>query len=332
MQSNPAKPPKLEVLKTPFCGDLRSKKYYLRDEIITQAEDYHDGSGHTFCYHTQLPIGPDGSRAPHPSIAVPTAPVIARHLSRPNHTSRPSPRPRMKMKTWRFDMKKTLLPLLAILSCSATTVFAGISAGFFGNVPTSRITGDYVEARTASVFCGACHYNSEVINGGRDGLMAWSFNSGIYHDVSIAGVKAIVDVTADQSLGIDDSVRHATLAVDSAASDAQVAAVKALIEEKCGTAIGTILSVTRCADHFYAQRCRRISGRRGGVWVAQCVVSYGRRVLHDTGNGLVQPALADRTSQGGVHRDCEVHGFVYGCPMASAKRGRRGFFTGRFAF
>ncbi|HEY4330471.1 MAG TPA: hypothetical protein VGN88_12100 [Phycisphaerae bacterium] len=54
---------KLEVLKTPFCGDLRSKKYYLRDEIITEAEDYHDGSGHTFCYHTQLPIGLDGSRA-----------------------------------------------------------------------------------------------------------------------------------------------------------------------------------------------------------------------------------------------------------------------------
>src|SRR5216110_1627338 len=58
-----ARPAKLEVLKTPFCDALRSKKYYLRDEIITEAEDYHDGSGHTFCYHTQLPIGVDGSRA-----------------------------------------------------------------------------------------------------------------------------------------------------------------------------------------------------------------------------------------------------------------------------
>jgi hypothetical protein len=53
----------LDVLKTPFCGDLRSKKYYMSDQILTQAEDYHDASGHTYCYHTQMPIGPDGSRA-----------------------------------------------------------------------------------------------------------------------------------------------------------------------------------------------------------------------------------------------------------------------------
>ena len=61
--TTPAKTTPLEVLPTPFCGDLRSKKYYLRDEILTNAEDYHDGSGHTFCYHTQMPIGPDGARA-----------------------------------------------------------------------------------------------------------------------------------------------------------------------------------------------------------------------------------------------------------------------------
>ena len=35
----------------------------MSDEIITNAEDYHDASGHTYCYNTQLPIGPDGSRA-----------------------------------------------------------------------------------------------------------------------------------------------------------------------------------------------------------------------------------------------------------------------------
>lgn len=52
----------LNVLKTPFCGDLRSKKFYLRDEILTSAEEYYDQSGHIFCYHTQMPVGPDGMR------------------------------------------------------------------------------------------------------------------------------------------------------------------------------------------------------------------------------------------------------------------------------
>ena len=60
---SPGKPVKLDVIKTPFCGDLRSKKYYMSDQILTEAEDYHDASGHTFCYHTQMAIGPDGYRA-----------------------------------------------------------------------------------------------------------------------------------------------------------------------------------------------------------------------------------------------------------------------------
>ena len=54
---------KLDVVQTPFCGDLRSKKYYLRDEILLNADDYYDASGHTFCYHTQMPLGPDGEVA-----------------------------------------------------------------------------------------------------------------------------------------------------------------------------------------------------------------------------------------------------------------------------
>ena len=52
----------LKVMQTPFCGDLRSKKFYMRDEILTSAEDYHDASGHIFCYRTQMPVGPDGMR------------------------------------------------------------------------------------------------------------------------------------------------------------------------------------------------------------------------------------------------------------------------------
>jgi hypothetical protein len=58
-----SKTARLSVIQTPFCGDLRSKKYFMRDEILTNAEDYHDASGHTWCYHTQMPIGPDGNRA-----------------------------------------------------------------------------------------------------------------------------------------------------------------------------------------------------------------------------------------------------------------------------
>ncbi len=58
----PPKTHSLDVLQTPFCGDLRSKKFYMADAILQTAEEYYDSSGHIWCYHTQLPIGPDGRR------------------------------------------------------------------------------------------------------------------------------------------------------------------------------------------------------------------------------------------------------------------------------
>jgi hypothetical protein len=92
MDSNPTT--LLNVLQTPFCGDLRSKKYYLNDAIITKAEDYMDGSGHTWCYHTQMPVGPDGMRvAPQyctpdrgcyrSALAKPSVYMIAKRQSKP---------------------------------------------------------------------------------------------------------------------------------------------------------------------------------------------------------------------------------------------------------
>jgi hypothetical protein len=49
------------VIQTPFCGDLRSKKFFILDQIATSAEDYLDASEHCWCYHTQQVIGPDGN-------------------------------------------------------------------------------------------------------------------------------------------------------------------------------------------------------------------------------------------------------------------------------
>jgi len=55
--------PAKNVPLTPFCGDLRSKKYYMLDRIAAEADDYMDPSGHCWCYHTQQPVGLDGQHA-----------------------------------------------------------------------------------------------------------------------------------------------------------------------------------------------------------------------------------------------------------------------------
>ena len=56
-------PSELNVIETPFCGDLRSKKFFLLNAIPAEASDYMDASGHCWCHHTQMPVGPDGYRA-----------------------------------------------------------------------------------------------------------------------------------------------------------------------------------------------------------------------------------------------------------------------------
>jgi len=54
------------VPATAFCGDLRSKKFFLLNCLPTQPSDFLDSSGICWCYHTQQPIGPDGAHVgPH---------------------------------------------------------------------------------------------------------------------------------------------------------------------------------------------------------------------------------------------------------------------------
>ena len=57
-----------------------------------------------------------------------------------------------------------------------------------------HLSGDYVEARTASVFAGACHYNGELTTTGRDAVMAWNITTGSWDGVRLAGVRALAVV------------------------------------------------------------------------------------------------------------------------------------------
>ena len=47
-------------LTSPFCGSLRSKKFFKLDVIATSAEDYIDASNHCWCRETQQVTGLDG--------------------------------------------------------------------------------------------------------------------------------------------------------------------------------------------------------------------------------------------------------------------------------
>jgi len=55
---------------SPFCGSLRSKKFFMLDVMATSAEQYIDASNHCWCLETQEVIGPDNRRV-HPDACKP---------------------------------------------------------------------------------------------------------------------------------------------------------------------------------------------------------------------------------------------------------------------
>jgi hypothetical protein len=57
-------------IQSPFCGALRSKKFFMLDSLATDASQYLDASNHCWCRETQKVIGPDGGRV-QPNRCVP---------------------------------------------------------------------------------------------------------------------------------------------------------------------------------------------------------------------------------------------------------------------
>jgi hypothetical protein len=146
-------------------------------------------------------------------------------------------------------MTKTL-PVLALIAGIGAISFGAIkvtspSVSKVAPAASTKITGDYLEARTAAVFAGACHYNGELVTTGRDAVMAWDFQSGSWNGVSLNGVRAMAVVTSEFNLGDSDTARKSELLVDSSASSAQVQAVADLLRARSGDQLGTINAIRR---------------------------------------------------------------------------------------
>jgi hypothetical protein len=160
-------------------------------------------------------------------------------------------------------MRRFLMPsivgLALVLTCGAA--LNGSRA------ESNGLRGVYVEARTASVFAGACHYNGELTTAGREALLAWSVESGSWDGVQLAGVRALAVVGSESNLTDSLATRRSELVVDSSASAAQAAALARAFESAYGRVLGRVVGVRRAPVSFHAE---------GKTYK---VVEYGRAVL-----------------------------------------------------
>lgn len=115
-------------------------------------------------------------------------------------------------------------------------------------VETVPCAGSFVEARTASVYAGACHYNSEFVTSGRDALCAWRIESGVFGGIDLSGVSIALVVTSDANLDTG-APRRSTIHVDaSLAPERAAAAVRWLATTRAGL-VGEVVGVCSTPLH-----------------------------------------------------------------------------------
>ena len=139
------------------------------------------------------------------------------------------------MKTQIFTLTAIAL-LLTVMSALATQ--------------PETVQGEYLEARSVSVYVGACHYGAEYVEGGREATLVWNIHQGTWKGVSLEGLTVAAVVTAQNNLAIDTSTRRSVLYLDEKATSEQRTAVVDLMTAKRSEILGEIVSTENAPITF----------------------------------------------------------------------------------
>src|SRR5215207_2025326 len=129
-------------------------------------------------------------------------------------------------------MKMRVPILIAAVVLAASPALAGSNA---------KITGDYVEARTAEVFAGGCIMSSEAETIGRQAVLAWRIRSGRFNDVALDGLSVI---------GAAPAWVKASVIVDERATASQRDALVGFVRAASGALIDEVVEVRTAPIRF----------------------------------------------------------------------------------
>ncbi len=141
---------------------------------------------------------------------------------------------------------------LAFSIIAASALLAGVVSAD----DRARLTGEYVEARTAEVFAGGCIMNSEAETMGRQAVMAWRITSGAFKGVQLDGLTVIAAVAGDRNLGMREmggeqpTAVKAIITVDPRATPEQKNALVDLVRELSGGFITHVVRVDTAPVRF----------------------------------------------------------------------------------
>jgi len=136
-------------------------------------------------------------------------------------------------------MKKLMIAGLALgLVAAAASPLTAASAG--------KISGDYIETRSADVYTGTCVANSEVNLTGTEAILAWHIKEGSWNGVALNGLGVVGVVKANATLGDPFTSPYpakSILIVDSRATAEQQAALKSFAQSTAGDLLKNVVKV-----------------------------------------------------------------------------------------
>jgi hypothetical protein len=117
---------------------------------------------------------------------------------------------------------------------------------FGASLPSNKIYGDYVEARTADVFTGPCFANAEAGLIGELAVFGWRVQKGTWQGTKLDGLAVAAAVRASSTLGDvyqPANPAHAVLIVDERATPEQRLALQSFARKMGGDLLKDVVRV-----------------------------------------------------------------------------------------
>lgn len=103
--------------------------------------------------------------------------------------------------------------------------------------------GRYVEARTATVFAGACHFGAQATTQGRGALLAWHIDAGAYDGIDLTNADIAVVLAASENLADAGVARRSWIYVSDRATPGVQRAALAWLRAQYTGVLGDVVGV-----------------------------------------------------------------------------------------
>src|SRR5262249_54475714 len=101
-----------------------------------------------------------------------------------------------------YNLFEGEIGMLKAVSICSVVFLAAASVSFAAGVSGKAVQGNYIEARTADVFTGACFANGEAEQVGREAVFGWQIQQGNWHGVDVSGLSVVGVIRTEHTIGL----------------------------------------------------------------------------------------------------------------------------------